>query len=910
MTSDIASLVVRCVPGRREALRTQLAALPGVKIETETEDGRFVVVVEDAGEVRTGDTVIRIHSLDGVSSAAITYQQTCERSPGDALDRRSFIKLNAAAAATAIAGVALPGRAANPPADPSVRWDKAPCRFCGTGCGVLVGVQDGRVVATQADPEAEVNKGLNCVKGYFLSKIMYGADRLKTPLLRMKDGKYDKNGDFTPISWNAAFDLMAEKWKEALKANGPSAVGMFGSGQWTIWEGYAAVKLFKAGFRTNNLDPNARHCMASAAVAFMRTFGIDEPMGCYDDIEAADAFVLWGSNMAEMHPVLWTRITDRRLSHPHVKVAVLSTYQHRGHELADQHILFTPNTDLAILNFIAHHIISTGRVNQDFVGKHVAFMRGNDDIGYGLRPEDPREQKAKNANAADAMQPISFDDYAKFVSTYTAEHVEKISGVSKRKLVELAELYADPKIKVMSLWTMGFNQHTRGTWVNQLCYNVHLLGGKISEPGNSPFSLTGQPSACGTAREVGTFSHRLPADMLVTNPKHREIAETAWKLPPGTIGDKPGYHAVLQNRMLKDGKLNAYWVMCNNNMQTAPNLMQETWPGYRNPKNFVVVSDPYPTVTAMAADLILPTAMWVEKEGAYGNAERRTQFWRQQVKAPGEARSDLWQIVEFSKRFKVEEVWPAELIAKKPEYKGKTLYDVLFANGVVNKFPASEMQAGFENDDAKAFGFYLQKGLFEEYAGFGRGHGHDLAPFETYHKARGLRWPVVDGKETRWRFREGLDPYVKKGEGVRFYGRPDGKAVVIAVPYEPPPEVPDKEYDLWLCTGRVLEHWHSGSMTRRVPELHRAVPEAQVFMHPSDAKRRGLLNGMEVKVASRRGEIRARIEIRGRNEPPEGLVYVPFFDEGRLVNKLTLDATCPISRQTDFKKCAVRIVKA
>jgi nitrate reductase NapA len=819
------------------------------------------------------------------------------------LDRRAFLKAHAIAAAASVAGIPIKALPAGTPKDSDIKWDKAACRFCGTGCSVLVGTRDGRVVATQGDPESEVNRGLHCVKGYFLSKIMYGADRLKTPLLRKKNGVYDKNGAFTPVSWSEAFDVMAAKWKEALKAGGPTTVGMFGSGQWTIWEGYAAAKLFKAGFRSNNLDPNARHCMASAVTGFMRTFGIDEPMGCYDDFEHADAFVMWGSNMAEMHPVLWTRITDRRLMNPHVKVAVLSTYQHRGHELADLHMIFTPQTDLAILNFIAHHIISTGRVNKEFVSKHVGFALGNADIGYGLRPEDEREKRAKNAGNAEAMKPISLEEYSKFVSTYTAESVSKLSGVPARLLVELAELYADPKRKVMSLWTMGFNQHTRGTWVNQLCYNIHLLTGKIAEPGNSPFSLTGQPSACGTAREVGTFSHRLPADMVVANPKHREVAEKIWKLPADTIPEKPGYHAVLQNRMLKDGKLNAYWVQCNNNMQTGANMMQETWPGYRNPKNFVVVSDPYPTVTAMAADLILPTAMWVEKEGAYGNAERRTQFWRQQVKAPGDSKSDLWQIVEFSKRFKVEEVWPPELLKQKPEYRGKTLYDILFANGQVNKFPEKP------NDESSDFGFYLQKGLFEEYAQFGRGKAHDLADFDTYHKVRGLRWPVVDGKETKWRFREGYDPYVKKGEGLRFYGKPDGKAVVIAVPYEPPPEVPDKEYDLWLCTGRVLEHWHSGSMTRRVPELHRAQPEALVFMHPNDAKKRRLLNGQEVRLTSRRGEIRARIEIRGRNEPPEGLVFVPFFDEGRLVNKLTLDATCPISRETDYKKCAVKVAK-
>jgi nitrate reductase NapA len=460
---------------------------------------------------------------------------------------------------------------------------------------------------------------------------------------------------------------------------------------------------------------------------------------------------------------------------------------------------------------------------------------------------------------------------------------------------------------------MGFNQHTRGTWVNNQIYNCHLLVGKISEPGNSPFSLTGQPSACGTAREVGTFAHRLPADMVVANPEHRKTAERIWQLPEGTIVGQPGYHAVLQDRMLKDAKLNFYWTTTTNNMQAGPNISGERYPGFRHPENFVVVSDAYPTVTALAADLILPSAMWTEKEGAFGNAERRGQFWRQMVKAPGEAKSDLWQYLEFSKRFKVEEVWPEELVAKMPQYRGKTLYDVLFANGAVNRYPVAELARvngeGYTNDEAKDFGCYVQKGLFEEYRQFGAGKAKDLGEFDHYHKVRGLRWPVVNGKETLWRYREGYDPYVKAGEGLRFYGRPDGKAWIFALPYQPPAESPDAEYDLWLCTGRVLEHWHTGTMTRRVPELHRAFPEAWVSMNPDDAKKRGLARGDTVKIASRRGEITTRVETRGRNRMPPGMVFVPFFDEGRLVNKLTLDATCPISKETDFKKCAVRIVK-
>jgi nitrate reductase NapA len=837
------------------------------------------------------------------------------------ITRRELIKANAVTAAASVIGITVPGaQALAQSGNDGVRWDKGVCRFCGTGCGVLIGTKDNRVVATQGDPDAPVNKGLNCIKGYFLPKIMYGKDRLTQPLLRMKNGKYDKEGDFAHVSWKQAFDIMEEKCKAALKANGPKSIGMFGSGQWTIWEGYAAAKLFKAGFRSNNIDPNARHCMASAVAGFMRTFGIDEPMGCYDDFEHADAFVLWGSNMAEMHPILWSRITDRRLTAKHVKLNVLSTFTHRSCELADSELIFKPQSDLAILNYICNYIIQNGAVNEAFVKRNVNFRRGVTDIGYGLRPNHPLEQVAGNNGypGADgkpkgnpgASSPMTFDEFKQFVSEYTLDKTHEISGVPKDKLEALAKTYADPKTKVVSCWTMGFNQHTRGSWANNMIYNVHLLVGKISEPGNGPFSLTGQPSACGTAREVGTFAHRLPADMEVTNPKHREYAEKEWKLPAGTVPDWVGLHAVAQSRALKDGKLNFYWTTTTNNMQAGPNVNGEIWPGFRNPANFVVVSDAYPTVTAMAADLILPSAMWVEKEGAFGNAERRTQFWRQQVRAPGEAKSDLWQYIEFSKRFKMEEVWPAELLDKAPQYKGKTLYDVLYANGQVNKFPVSEIQKGFDNDESKELGYYLQKGLFEEYAEFGRGHGHDLAAFETYHQARGLRWPVVDQKETLWRFREGYDPYVKKGEGVKFYGKPDGKAWIFALPYQPAAEEPDAEFDLWFSTGRVLEHWHTGSMTRRVPELYRAMPDAWLYMHPEDAKKRGLQRGDTVKVSTRRGEVSTKVETRGRNKPPLGLVFMPFFDEHRLVNKLTLDATCPISKETDFKKCACKVVKA
>jgi len=779
------------------------------------------------------------------------------------LSRRDFLKASAALAAMSAAGVSIDTADARISKLTGITWTKAPCRFCGTGCGILVGVKNGKVVATKGDQHAPVNRGLNCIKGYFLAKILYGKDRLTKPLIR-------KNGRFVKASWDEALDLVASKFKEALDRYGPTAVGMFGSGQWTIWEGYAASKFVKAGMRSNNIDPNARFCMASAVAAFIRTFGKDEPMGCYDDIEYADTFFTWGANMAEMHPILYSRLTDRKLKFKHVRHVDLCTQVTRTSATADIIILFKPHTDLAIANAMANVIIREGLVNEEFISKHVAFLRGQHNLPYGL------EINGKNDGGAtfkDKPRKVSFDEYRRFVSTYTPSYAERLSGVPAEKIVEIARLFADPNRKTVSFWTMGVNQHTRGVWMNHLIYNLHLLTGKISEPGNGPFSLTGQPSACGTAREVGTFAHRLPIG-VVMNPKHRALAEKIWKLPPGTINPKPGYHAIEMARAFDRGDLKCLWVMCNNYFQALPNV-QRYRKGAQKEGRFLVVSEAYPTRTTELADVVLPTAMWVEKEGAYGNAERRTQFWFKAVDPPGEAKSDLWQIIEVAKRMGYGYLFDYDL----SKYDGK-----------------------------------IEKALWEEYRQFGRGRGKDLAPFDLYHKVRGLRWPVINGKETLWRYREGYDPYVKEGQEIFFYGnkaKNGGRANIWLCPYEPPAESPDEEYPFWLCTGRVLEHWHSGTMTQRVPELHRAVPEAFASIHPDDARELGINNGDRVRIKTRRGEIIVRAEIEGRNKPQRGLVFVPWFDEEltRMANNLTLDAYDPISKQADFKKCACKIEK-
>lgn len=920
--------------------------------------------------------------------------------------RRNFLKTAAAVSTAATVGIPVPASAQviASDAESEWRWDKGVCRFCGTGCGIMLATHNDKIVAVKGDAENPVNRGINCIKGYFNAKIMYGEDRLTDPLMRVDDlGRFSKEGKFKPVTWARAFEEMAVQFKKYYSELGPEGVAIFSSGQYTIPEGYAMSKLSKAGWRTNNIDPNARHCMASAVAGFIQTFGIDEPSGNYSDIEQTDTFAVWGSNMAEMHPILWSRVTDRKLSNPgKVKVMVLSTFTHRTCDLADEALIFKPNTDLALWNYIAREIVYNHpeAIDREFVDRHTIFSTGFADIGYGLRPdvnhdrysaaekdtaakqgvknltedeaiglahlelEDERELMMAHQGQAGAHWSITYEQFKEALEPYDLDYVARISKGDpdesldeyKRKLQLLADLYIDQSRRMVSFWTMGMNQHTRGTWVNEQAYMVHLLLGKQATPGNGAFSITGQPSACGTAREVGTFSHRLPADMVVANPKHRQRSEEIWKVPEGTINPKPGAHSVKIMRDLEDGSIKWAWVNVCNPWQNTANANH--WIGSaRQMDNFIVCSDAYAGISAKVADLILPSAMIFEKWGAYGNAERRTQHWRQQVTAPGRAMPDLWQFAEFAKHFQLKDVWYEQKVnenltlpdvmtaATRMGYKETdTLYDVLFANEEARAFAWPDpIGEGFDNTEAggdkrnvegfDGYGFFLQKYLWEEYRQFGLNHAHDLADFDTYHKVRGLKWPVVDGKETEWRFNKAYDPYARqagnKGD-FAFYGKamkslPKGdlksptsdkkfslanRAKIFFRPYMEPPEVPSEDYPVWLCTGRVLEHWHSGTMTMRVPELHRAVPEALCYMHPGDAEKYGLESGQFAWLESRRGKVKARVETAGRNRPPKGLVFVPWFDERVFINKVTLDATCPISKQTDYKKCAVKIYKA
>jgi nitrate reductase (cytochrome) len=774
------------------------------------------------------------------------------------LSRRDFVKQAAAFSALAALGaVPLHSLAARAEEDDLV-WKKAPCRFCGTGCGVIVGVRDGRVVAVQGDLQNPVNKGLLCVKGYNAGVALYGADRLTRPQIR-------KDGAFVDASWEEAIDLIAKKIMED-----SSRFAIYGSGQWTIPEGYAALKFVKGGLGSNEIDPNARLCMASAVVGFLKTFGVDEPAGCYDDFDACDTVVSWGANWAEMHPILFSRYMDRKGRGESVTLIDLATRRTRTSDAADHYLEFKPQSDMAIANCIAYQLLAANKYDRAFVEKHLR-----------LQGDDEKE--------------ITLEAFKRFLADYTPEKVAPLSGLSVADLKMLGNLFASRERKVVSIWCMGVNQHTRGSAMNNLIYNVHLLAGKFASPGNTAFSLTGQSSACGTCREVGTLAHGLPGGRVVTNDEHRKETEEIWNVKPGTIPATPGHHAVAMFDALAAGALTGIWIQVTNPAQTIPNLHKSV---DKLGERFVVVSDVYPTVTTALADVVLPSAMWVEKNGMFGNAERRTQQWFKMIEPPGDARDDVWQTLAVAHRL-------FELGFEGMKDKdGNFLFAIRDADG--------KELAAWNWDVYRTIN--VDRTLFEEYRRFTTLKRKNLAPYDEYAKARGLRWPVVEDESGVWRetprrFVEGSDPFVAAGRGVQFYKAPGDRANVIARPYTPPPEIPDAQYPFWLCTGRVLEHWHTGTMTRRVPTLKRAMPAAYVEIHPDDARRLSIAEGNQVRISSRRGSMTARASINGRAVPQKGLVFVPFFDEERLINRVTLDAFCPLSKQPDYKKCAVKVEK-
>ena len=745
------------------------------------------------------------------------------------VSRRDFLKT--AAAASALSALGIRGEAR----DADTRWVKSVCRYCGTGCGLYVGVQGGKVVAVQGDKDGH-NAGFLCLKGFLLPQIMSAPDRHLHPLVR-------KDGGFQRANWDEAMDLVTSKFKAAIQEFGPDAVGFYGSGQCLTEESYVANKLFKAGLRTNNVDGNPRLCMASATAGYVSTYGKDEPMGCYEDIDHADVFLIVGSNTAEAHPILFRRIVRRKETGRNVKVIVLDPRRTPTSRIADLHIAFTPGTDLAIMNAMANVLFAEGLVDDAFLRDHVAFGEG---------------QEANKTRTA----------YETFLADSTPQKAAAVAGCHAEDIVTAARWFGEKGRTAMSMWTMGLNQRTKGVWANNLVHNLHLVTGKIGLPGSTPLSLTGQPNACGGVRDGGALSHLLPYGRLVANDKHRAEMEKLWNVPAGTLSPKPGLATIDLFRALEEGKLKCMFVMCTNPGQSLPNVDRYR-KALRREGAFVVVSEAFhPTRTSELADVVLPAALWAEKEGVYGCTERRYQLLERSVSPQGEARPDFDILCDLARRLGQEKLVPF----KTPE-------------------------------DAWNEILQVAKGTPYDFSGMTR---------ERLRESHGLLWPMPAAGHpgTKRRYVRGEDPFVPADhpQRVKFYGRPDGRAVVWLRPNKPPEEVTDAAYPMVFTTGRVIEHWHTGTMTRNCQELRHANAEALAEIHPQDAARLGVQTGDLVQITSRRGAEKFRTKVT--DTARVGLVFVQMHDDQRMCNRITIDAVDPVSRQPEFKICAVKVEKA
>ena len=366
------------------------------------------------------------------------------------ISRRAFVKATAVALASAAAAGSLAsmtgcagGGSGSTGAASGGEGQKhtAVCRFCGCGCGVICEVKDGKLVSVTGDPENLSNKGLNCVKGYYLGKILYGDDRLTKPLIREDKATKGTDEGLREATWDEALELVSAKLKETWKAD-KTRLAFWLSGQQPITEGYACAKFIKAGLLSNNVDPNARLCMASAVVGFMNVFQTDEPAGCYADLDNADVFVTWGANMAEAHPMLYSRLTARKLSGKNVKHYDLGTLRTRTSVSADTVMLFKPNTDLAIANCIANYLVQNKKYDEAFVNDHLQFKQGTENIGNAT---DDGYDASDVGKTVDAVSPITFEEYAARLAPYTFEYTSELSGVPAEDLKALALEFRRPR---------------------------------------------------------------------------------------------------------------------------------------------------------------------------------------------------------------------------------------------------------------------------------------------------------------------------------------------------------------------------------------------------------------------------------------------------------------------------------
>jgi assimilatory nitrate reductase catalytic subunit len=686
-------------------------------------------------------------------------------------------------------------------------WVPTTCGYCSVGCGMFIGVKDGRAVSVRGNPDHPVNRGLLCPKGLAEHEMLHASTRARYPLLRGSRG-------LERVSWDNAIETMVGRFRDVQEKHGPQSVGVISTGQLVTEEFYALGKLVQLGLGTSNYDGNTTLCMSTAVAGYKRSFGSDGPPGAYEDLERADLILLIGANIAENHPILWQRLDANRAR----TLVVVDPRVTKTAMLADLHLPIKPRADLALINGLIHVLIESDLLDHEYIRSHT----------------------------------VGFDALRESVRAYTPDHVSDITGLAPDLIRQTAWLYGRARAAFIG-WTMGVNHSTKGTETVNAINNLALITGNIGRAGASPFSITGQCNAMGT-REAG-FASCLPGYRKFERPQDREELAQLWNVSVDRIPESRGlaYPDIIEAALSK--RVRALWVIATNPIVSFPNLgvLRQAL----DTLEFLVVQDGFhPTPTSELAHLVLPAAIWGEKEGTYTNSERRVSKANRAIDPPGEARSDF-----------------------------QIFLDIAGALGCKDElFP----------------GWTGPRDAFDEWKRVSAGRLCDYSgmTYEAIEQYGGLQWPYAGGggdpAETRRLYTDGQ------------FATEDGKARLIPVDWEPFPEQPTPSFPLVLNTGRTVEHWHTRTKTGEVAILERLSPNAWVEMNPRDARPLCLKPSERVDVVSRRGRIR-NLELRLTETVAPGQVFVPFHWANANANQATQSSFDPISREPNYKQSAVRV---
>ena len=693
---------------------------------------------------------------------------------------------------------------------------KTTCSYCGVGCGILVDKNHKGTLTVKGDPDHPTNKGMLCSKGMNLHYVAQDtSDRIMAPEMR-----WSKNHPREKVSWDTALERAAAVFKSILKKHGPNSVGFYVSGQCLTEEYYLVNKLTKGFLGTNNIDTNSRLCMSSAVVGYKKALGDDNVPIAYDDIELADTFFITGANPAWCHPILFRRLEKHKENNPDTKIILVDPRKTQSAAIADLHLQILPGTDVVLHNAIAKRLIDTKKIDLKFI------------------------QKSTN----------NFEALKKKVSETSLSKAAEICGISTKE-IKLAAQYIGNAKGFISMWTMGINQSVIGVDKNTSLLNISLLTGHIGKPGSGPFSLTGQPNAMG-GREVGGMASLLAAHKNLADPKDRKEVADFWGSPP--ISPTPGLTATEMFDALDKGTLKAIWIICTNPVVSLPdsNKIERAL----KKANFVVVQDiSHHSETVEFADLLLPAAGWLEKEGTMTNSERRVSYLPKGIDPPGEALADAEILWKFAQKM-----------------------------------------------DFSGFNYKSVGEVYDEHCQLTKGTKIDVSGLshERLIKEGSMQWPV---------------PHATHKGTPRLYtdhqfDTRNGKAAFnIPTHTKNQSEKTSKEFPLILNTGRIRDQWHSRTKTKKVQRLTNHIEGPYLEMNGVDAFKRNLKEGDVVVVKNNRGETRVPVKIN--YDIRTGVVFMPMHfgkilnqDYGR-VNNLTHNLIDPISKEPDFKYAAVAVTK-